>query len=31
MTTLADLRAAVAANLNFDPANDSYEATTWTG
>ena len=25
MTTLADLRAAVAANLNFDPANDSYE------
>ena len=26
MTTLADLRAAVAANLNFDPANDSYEA-----
>lgn len=25
MTTLSDLRAAVAANLNFDPANDSYE------
>jgi hypothetical protein len=25
MTTLADLRAAVAANLNYDPANDSYE------
>lgn len=24
MTTLADLRAAVAANLNYDPANDSY-------
>ena len=25
MTTLADLRAAVAANLNYDPANASYE------
>ena len=25
MTTLSDLRAAVAANLNYDPANDSYE------
>jgi hypothetical protein len=25
MTTLADLRAAVAANLNYDPANDTYE------
>lgn len=25
MTTLADLRAAVAANLNYDPANESYE------
>jgi hypothetical protein len=26
MTTLADLRAAVAANLNFDPANETYES-----